>query len=183
VTTTAPAWLTAPRRPGRTYISSTYGREVYADTGRPVDEKIGTHVVLWIVDDADAWAASVEAEGDHQVGLWPKSRRYIGEHRRQQAYESAKQIRERGPYRSVRSTYYRQADAVASVQDLRRAHPNPGVRYEVAVVEQADACPTGHCRQPRFFADGTWWHDLGGYPTECGPAPEPDEPEEEPAPG
>ncbi|MEV4281473.1 hypothetical protein [Actinoplanes xinjiangensis] len=41
--------VSAPRRTGeRTYVLD--GRERYADTGRPVDEQLGSHVMLWVVD-------------------------------------------------------------------------------------------------------------------------------------
>ncbi|MCW2877560.1 MAG: hypothetical protein JWQ95_1660 [Sphaerisporangium sp.] len=61
-----------PRRPVKTYIH--YGREVYADTGRPVDERLGSHVVLWIVEDAQAWAAQIEADADAAVAKYPRCR-------------------------------------------------------------------------------------------------------------
>lgn len=165
----------APRRAGRTFLSR--GEEHYHDTGRRVDEQLGTHVVLWIVEDAEAWAQAVEAEGDAQVALWPKNSRYIGEHRRAQAYESATRIRAEGTYRSIRAHYPDGSQAHASVADLRRSHPNPGVRYEVAPIDDRGACP--RCHTPTIHADGTWWHHTGRYPTECAPRRQPREPEPE----
>lgn len=170
--------LIVPRRDAATYMMD--GRERYKDTGRPVDEKLGTHVVLWIVDDADAWAAAIEAEGDHQVGLWPKSQRYIGEHRRGEAYESAAQVRKRGPGTTVYSTSYGEARAHERADDLAHAHPNPGVRYVVASVDEVDTCPAGHCHRPRFLVDGVWYHHEGQNGTECVAPPAPPEPEPEP---
>lgn len=157
--------------------------ERYADTGRAVGEQVGGHAVLWIVEDAQAWAAAIEAEGDRQVGLWPRSSRYIGEHRRREAYASAAQVREQGAYRSVRQLLHTAGRAEAVVADLRRSHPNPGVRYEVAAVEEVDGCPTAHCRQPRILVDGRWWHNLGGFPSDCAAPPAPPEPEPEPVDG
>lgn len=166
--------LAAPRRDTRTYVMD--GRERYADTGRPVDERLGTHVLLWIVDDAEAWAKAVEAEGDAQVGQWPKSRRHIGEHRRVQAYESAAQIRADGPRRDWNAVYHDAERAEAAAAELRRSHPNPGVRYEVTAIVSVGACPT--CCQPTVEADGQIRHHAGRYPAECSikpdPEPEPD---------
>lgn len=170
--------LTAPRRDTRTYVMD--GRERYADTGRPVDEQFGGHVVLRIVEDPEAFAAAVEAEGDAEPAKWPRSSRYIGEHRREQAYESARQIRQRGAYRSVYDDYRAAADAEQSLASLRHHHGLPGVRWELAVVERMDTCPTEHCHCPRFLADGTWWHNTGNYPAECAPPPPPPAPEPEP---
>jgi hypothetical protein len=154
---------TISRRPVRTYMLN--GREVYADTGRRVDEEFGSHVVLWIVDDAEAWAKAIEAEGDAEPDKWPKNRRHIGEHRRLERYESAAQVRARGPYRSVRCVHFGAARADAVVAELYRSHPNPGVRYEVAEITDVRACPT--CHQPAIHADGQWWHHTGGYPIGC----------------
>lgn len=52
--------LVASRRPdAATCVRD--GRETYVDTGRRVGERLGSHVVLWIVDDPAAWAAAIEA--------------------------------------------------------------------------------------------------------------------------
>jgi hypothetical protein len=170
--------LVAARRSGaRTYRLD--GRERYADTGRDVDEQLGSHVLLWVVDDPQAWAAAVEAAGDAEPGRWPTASRYLGEARREQAYESARRIRKDGAHRRVHDVFHDRARADAAAAELRRAHPNPGVRYLVAPIEQVDACPAAHCRQPRIHADGTWWHHTGRYPTECAARPAP-EPEPEP---
>lgn len=162
---------TAPRRPTRTYWWD--GRETYVDTGRPVDETLGSHVVLWIVDDPQAWAAAVEAEGDVELTRWPKKDRALAEEWRAEHYQSAAQIRERGPHRSVRTHYHDGEQAAVSVADLYRSHPNPGVRYEAAEITGYSACPD--CHQPTIEAGGQWWHHLGRYPAECakrpGPAP------------
>ena len=174
--------LIVPRRiDSRTYVMD--GRERYADTGRNIDERLGTHIVLWIVDDAEAWAAAVEADGDAEPARWAKSQRCIGEARREQAYESARKIRKDGEHRRIYSVYHDQGGADACVASLSRSHPNPGVRYLVAAIDQVDACPNPHCRQPRIHADGTWWHHLGRYPIECSAPPPPAEPEREPEPG
>jgi hypothetical protein len=118
--------LTTARRLGtRTYLLD--GRERYSDTGRPVDEQLGTHVLLWVVDDPQAWAAVVEAASDAEPTRWSAASRHLGQARREQAYESARQIRENGARRSVHAVFHDQARADAA--DLLRAHPNPGVRY------------------------------------------------------
>jgi hypothetical protein len=172
--------LIAPRR-AEARTSPLDGRERYADTGRPVDEQLGTHVLLWVVDDPQAWAATVETDGDAEPARWPKASRYIGEARREQAYESARQIRKNGAHRRVHDVFHDRARADAAAAELRRAHPNPGVRYLVTPIEHVDACPTTHCRQPRIHADGTWWHHTGRYPAEC--AAPPPEPTPDPEPG
>lgn len=170
---------TAPRRPVRTYQRN--GREMYADTHRPVDERLGTHVLLWVVDDPQAWAAAVEAEGDARAKAWPRKNRHIGEYRRAQAYESAARIRETGPKRSWHAHYHDAASAAAAAASLYRAGPNPGVRYEVAEITGYGACE--HCQQPVVHADGQWRHHAGRYPADCGDPP-PHNPEPEPlAPG
>lgn len=160
----------AARRAARTYQRD--GHEVYADTGRPVDEALGTHVLLWIVDDPEAWARAVETEGDAELTLWPKRQRYLAEARRAQRYESAAQIRADGPGRSWYSHFHDAGRAEASAADLRRSHPNPGVRYEVAPITAVGACPS--CHQPTVQADGQWRHHTGRYPAECAPEPEPE---------
>jgi hypothetical protein len=167
---TAPS--VAPRRGVRTYTRD--GRECYADTGRPVDEQLGSHVLLWIVDDPEAWAKAVEADGDAELGRWPKRQRCLAEDRRAQAYESAAQIRAEGPRRSWHAHFHNGAQAEAYVADLRRTHPHPGVRYEVAPITAVGACPS--CHQPTIEADGQVRHHTGRYPAECliDPEPEPE---------
>lgn len=161
---------TAARRPARTYRRD--GREYYADTGRPVDENLGTHILLWIVDDAEAWARAIEADGDAEPARWSKNQRYIGEYRRTQQYESAAQIRTQGPRRSWYSHYPDADRAEAAATDLRRSHPNPGVRYEVAPITAMGACPA--CHQPIVEADGQRRHHAGRYPADCAAVPEPE---------
>ncbi len=154
----------ARRRLARTYVLD--GREVYADTGRAVDERLGSHVVLWIVDDAEAWAQSVEAEGDAELGRWSRAQRATAEARRAQAYDSAAQIRSAGRRRDVRGHHHRKDRAAAEVAGLRASHPNPGVRYEVAEITAVSAC--ADCHQPIIKVDGRWCHHLLRYPVECG---------------
>jgi hypothetical protein len=162
VSTSEPT-LTAPRRRVPTYDRD--GRETYRDTGRPVDEQFGSHVVLWIVDDPEAWASAIEADGDAELARWPKKDRHIAETRRAQRYESAAQVRSDGPRRDFRGTHHSAAAAAAEVADLYRVHPNPGVRYEVAEIADVSACPT--CHQPTIKAEGQRRHHTGGFPVEC----------------
>jgi hypothetical protein len=166
-TKTATVQGIAPRRNMKTYVH--YGRETYADTGRPVDECHGTHVVLWIVDDAEAWAAKIEADGDARVAAHPKDR--IAKQRRFQAYENAADVRARGAHQSWRGPYYNLQDAQSAAAELYRSHPNPGVRYEVAEITEVSACET--CHQPTIYADGQWRHASGGYAAACRPRPKP----------
>ncbi|WP_052616066.1 hypothetical protein [Mycobacteroides abscessus] len=144
------------------------GREVYADTGRPVDERLGSHVVLWIVEDPEAWASAIEAEGDQVLAAWVKSGRKWrdhGEDQRSQRYKSAARVRADGPQRLFRSHFHRYENASASAAELRRSHPNPGVRYEVAEITGAKACP--NCHTPMIEADQQWRHHLAGFPIDC----------------
>jgi hypothetical protein len=171
--------LTAPRRSAPTYDH--YGRETYHDTGRPVDEQFGSHVVLWIVDGPEAWAAAIEAEGDAELDKWSKKDRHIAEARRAQRYEGAAKVRADGPRRDFRNTHHDAAAAAAEVAGLYRAHPNPGVRYEVAEITDVSACST--CYQPTIKADGQWRHHTGGFPAVCAPKPEPAPEEKEREPG
>lgn len=166
--------IVAPRRLVRTCPLD--GREVYTDTGRPVDEQLGSHVVLWIVDEPEAWAAAIEAEAEAELARWPKRERPHFAYRRDQAYESAAQVRSQGRTRTVHSHHHSAASAAACVADLSRSHPNPGVRYEVATITEAGACPA--CHQPRIRADGRWWHHLCRYPVDCAAHPEPEPVEE-----
>jgi hypothetical protein len=162
-TTARPDSLTRvlPRRPVKTYIH--YGREVYADTGRPVDERLGSHVVLWIVEDAQAWAAQIEADADAAVAKYPRCR--IARQHRERDYESAAQVRAAGAYRSWRNHHHSLQDAQDEVASLYRGCRNAGVRYEVAEITDAAACPD--CHRPTVCADGQWRHHIGGYPAEC----------------
>lgn len=164
--------LIASRRPVRTYRDKRSGKELYADTGRAVDERLGTHVVLWIVDDPEAWAAKVEADADEAVAQRPKDR--IAHQRRAQRYQNAERIRADGAGVTWYTHRHSEGEAQAAVVALYRGQPNPGVRYEVAEITAVGACPT--CRQPTIQADGEWRHHAGGYPAECH-QPEPAEPE------
>lgn len=165
----------APRRPGRTYRCSTFhGREVYADTGRPVDENLGSHIVLSIVDDPEILALALEAEGDAEPGKWPKKQRHIGEYRKTERYESAVRTRGEGPRRSWYGHYRDAATAHSSAASLQRS-AYAGIRYEVAEITDWGACPD--CHQPTVYADGQWRHHTGRYPAECAPKPEPAEEE------
>jgi hypothetical protein len=170
--------LIAPRRSVRTYTDRHHGREVYADTGRPVDERLGSHIVLWIVDDAHAWATKIEADADAVVARYPKDR--IAKARQAEAYQNAAQVRAQGRRRDWRGHYYGLEAARAAVAELYRSHPNPGVRYEVAEITDAGSCP--HCHQPTIHADGQWRHHSGRYPAECR-QPEPEPTQDEPRTG
>jgi hypothetical protein len=162
------ASLVAPRRAVRTYARA--GREHYADTGRPVDERLGTHILLWIVDDPESWAKAVEADGDAELARWPKPRRHLAEHRRAQAYKSATQIRAEGVRRDWHTHFHTSQQAESYTVDLRRSHPNPGVRYEAVPITAVGACPT--CHQPTIQAAGEWRHHAGRYPAECSIEPD-----------
>jgi hypothetical protein len=132
-----------------------------------------------VVDDADAWADYVVADAEAELSRRPRRQRALGEARLADAFRSAAQIRDAGPNRRWRSLYYAEAPALAAAADLHRAHPNPGVRYEVVTVEAVDDCPD--CGRPRAHADGGWRHSLlGGNPVEC---PEPPKPVVEHQPG
>ncbi len=161
-----PQTLLTPHRLTRTHMRDS--REVYTDTGRPVDEQLGSHVVLWIVEDPEAWANAIEAEGDQVLAAWVKSGRKWrahGEVQRSQRYKSAARVRADGPQRLFHSNFHNYADANASAAELRRSHPNPGVRYEVAEITGAASCPD--CRTPMIEADGQWRHHLAGFPVDC----------------
>lgn len=163
--------LVAPRRPVRTYVMD--GRERYADTGREVDEQLGSHVTLRIIDDPETWAAAIEAEAEAELAKWPKRDRPRFEYRRDQMYEAAARVRAEGRHRAIYTHHYGADRAEAHVAGMR---PEPGVRYEVAAITEAGACPD--CAQPRIFVDGQWWHHLLRYPVECD---NPTKPESEPA--
>jgi hypothetical protein len=156
--------LIAPRRDVRTY--ELRGEVVYTDTGRPVAERLGSQVVLRIVEDADAWAADIEAKADAESSSAPKSGRILAENRRGQRYADAAKVRANGAMRAWDTVCHDAAGAEMVVADLRRSHPNPGVRYEVAEITAAGACPD--CHQPVIEADGQWRHDLLRFPAECG---------------
>jgi hypothetical protein len=159
----ADGWMTVHPEPWpATYIHD--GAEVFRATGRPVDEDLGSHVVLWIVEDPDAWAEAIEAEVSSQIAQAPKDRRFAT-YVQQQRLEDAARIRAAGPGRSVYSVHHDEAAARAHVASLRQGCPNPGVRYEAAPVTATAAC-TG-CFCPTICAGGQWWHHTGGYPAEC----------------
>ena len=136
-----------------------------ADASTLANDLLHTHVLLWIVEDAEAWARAVEADGDAEPGRWPTRQRHIGEHRRAERHASAEQIRAEGPRRSWYALFHDADSATAVVADLYRSHPNPGVRYEIAPITAQGACPT--CQQPTIEADGQWRHHLGGFPVDC----------------
>lgn len=170
----AVAALIAPRREVRTYML--HGRQTYADTGRPVDENFGTHVVRRIVDDAEAFAAKIEADADAAVAQYPKCR--IARQRQARDYETAVDVRARGPRESWYGSYHSAEAAARSVAEWYRAHTYPGVRYLADEIVEASACPACHC--PTIRAAGQVRHATGGYPTECIRRPEPDPVEDEP---
>jgi hypothetical protein len=155
--------LVAPRRAVRTY--ELHGDEVYADTGRRVTERLGSHVVLWIVEDAAAWAAAIEAEADAEAARWPKSQRALAKNRRAERYAGAADVRDRGAERSWYAHFHDVESAEACAASLRRSHPNPGVRYEVVEITAAAACPD--CHQPTIEADGQWRHHSLRFPADC----------------
>jgi hypothetical protein len=157
--------IVAPRRPVQIYRRD--GREVYADTGRPVDERLGSHVVLRIIDDPERWATAIEAEADTELAKWPKRERPTFAYRRDQAYESATRVRTEGRIRTIYTHYHGAEPAEAHVASRR---PEPGVRYQVALITETAACPD--CKQPRIFVDGQWWHHSLRYPVECARRPD-----------
>ena len=158
-----PGWVTVHDEP---WLATCMlgGHEVFRATGRRVDEDPGGWVVLWIVEDAEAWAASIEAEVWREISrasrecLFPTASQ-------QQLLDGAARIREQGPSRTIRSVELDQQRAVAHVASLAAAGPDPGVRHEAAPVTATAACITCYC--PTIEADGWWWHDTGGYPAEC----------------
>lgn len=92
-----PGWLTVHPDPWpATYLHD--GREVFRATGRRVDEDLGSWVVFWIVEDADAWADAIEAEVAAEIARAPKTRRFATP-MQQQRLDSAQRIREEGPRR------------------------------------------------------------------------------------
>jgi hypothetical protein len=156
-------WMTVNPEPWpATYVHD--GAEVARKTGRRVDENLGSHVVMWIVEDAAAWADAIEAEVAAETARLPKSRRHLTR-MQQQRLEGAARTRAEGPRRSVYAVHYDEARARAGADSLRRACPNPGVRYEAAPVTATGACTTCSC--PMICADGQWWHHTGGYPAQC----------------
>ncbi len=156
-------WMTVHPEPWPATYTSDRG-EVFRRTGRRVDENLGSHVVLWIVEDAAAWADAIEAEVASEVARAPKNRRFAT-YMQQQRLEGAARIRAEGPRRSVYSVDHDEARALAGAASLRQGQPNPGVRYEAAPVTATAACMT--CFYPMICADGRWWHHTGGYPAEC----------------
>lgn len=159
----ADGWMTIHPDPWpATYLRD--GRDVFRKTGRRVDENLGSHVVLWIVEDAEAWAAEIEAEVAAEIARATKGHRFAT-YMQQQRLKGAARTRAEGPRRSVYSVDHDEARARACVADLRRTHPNPGVRYEVANITATAACVTCFC--PMIHAGGQWWHRTGGNPAEC----------------
>lgn len=84
-------------------------------------------------------------------------------------YEITAGDRADGPNTTIYTPCHSAWSAQAIAADLRRSHPNPGVRYEVAEITEADACPD--CHQPTIQAAGQWWHHIGRYPVECAGPP------------
>lgn len=166
--------LVIPRRPVKTALH--YGREVYADTGWPVEEELGTHVVVRVVFDPEALATAIEADADAAVVRYPKSR--IAKQRRAEHYETAEWVRARGTGRSWHGPFQSLRSAQTQVANLYRGAPDPGVRYEAAEIIEASTCPD--CHRPRIYADGQWRHHPN-YRTECDVRRrEPDPAEEKP---
>jgi hypothetical protein len=156
-------WITiSPQPRPATYTRD--GREVARRNGRAVDENLGTWVTLWIVEDAEAWAAAIEAEVAAEIALAPKKRRFAT-YMQQQQLDGATRIRAEGPNRSVHRVHHDQAAALASVASLYQGCPNPGVRYEPARITGYAACITCFC--PMIEAGGRWWHHTGRYPAQC----------------
>jgi hypothetical protein len=156
-------WITVHPEPWpATYVLD--GRECFRATGRRVDENLGSHVVLWIVDDAEAWAGAIEAEVASEIARAPRGRRFAT-YMQQQRLEAAARIRAAGPGRSVYSVHHDEARARDGAASLRQGQPNPGVRYEAAPVTATAACTKCFC--PMICADGQWWHHTGGYPAGC----------------
>jgi hypothetical protein len=155
--------LSAPRRQAQTYIRD--GQERYVDTDLIVGDPLGTHVVIRVIDDPEAWARAIEAEGDAELTRWPWNNEDIAKRRRDARYRNAARIRAAGPRRSWYAHYHSVGDAQAAAQRLR-ARPKPGVRHEVAEIANAAICP--HCQRPVIQADGTWGHHTAaGYPAGC----------------
>jgi hypothetical protein len=140
------------------------GTEVFRKTGRPAGEPMGSHVVLWDVFGPGMWAAAIEAEVAGEIARAPKGRRFATV-MQQQRLEGAARTRAAGPRQTVHSVHHDEASAAATVSDLCRAHPNPGVAYVPAPVTAAAACVTCFC--PMFHAGGQWWHRTGGNPAQC----------------
>lgn len=158
--------MVSQRRSTRTHMRD--GRKVYTDTGRPIDERLGSHVVLWIIEDPGAWASAIETEGDRLLAAWLKSGhkwRAHGESQRDRQYKGAARIRSEGPQRLFRSHFHSYTDACESAAELQRSQPNPGVRYAVAEITATEVC--ADCHTPMIEADGQWRHHLAGFPVDC----------------
>lgn len=156
-------WMTVHPEPWPATYTSDRG-EVFRRTGRRVHENLGSHVVLWIVDDPEAWAGAIEAEVASEIALAPEGRRFAS-YMQQQRLEGAARTRAEGPRRWVYSVDCDEARALAGAASLRQGQPNPGVRHETAPVTATATCTTCFC--PMICADGQWWHRTGGYPAEC----------------
>jgi hypothetical protein len=88
-------WITiSPEPRPATYMLD--GREVARCNGRPVDDDLGSWVVFWIVEDADAWADAIEAEVAAEIARAPKNRRFATA-MQQQRIGGAAEIRAAGP--------------------------------------------------------------------------------------
>jgi len=140
------------------------GRTVFRATGRPVDEDLGSHVVLRIVDDPEAWAGAIENEIRSEIAGAPKNRRFAT-YMQQQRLDDAARLRASAPGRSVDSVHRDENGACRRAAGLRECCQRPGVRYETAAVTATAACTT--CCYPMICADGRWWHHTGGYPDAC----------------
>lgn len=156
-------WMTVNPEPWpATYVNN--GREVFRATGRPVDEDLGSHVVLSIIEDPRAWADAIEAEVAAEIAREPKARRHPT-YMQQRRLEGAARLRDAGPGRSVDTVHRREADARSRATGLQRNWPDAGVRYETAPVTATAGCTT--CFYPMICAGGQWWHHTGGYPAQC----------------
>lgn len=159
----AGGWMTVHPEPWpATYVHD--GAVVFRATGRRVDENLGSHVVLWIVEDAGAWADAIVDEVRSEIARAPKKHRHTT-YMQLQRIEGAARILAAGPGRSVYSVHHDEARVRAGAASLRQGCPNPGVRYEAAAVTATAACTTCFC--PMICAGGQWWHHTGGYPAEC----------------
>lgn len=104
-----------------------------------------------IIDDPEAWARTIEAEGDAELTRWPGYNEDIAKRRRDARYRNAARIRAAGPHRSWYAHYHSAEEAQAAAKRLR-SRPEPGLRHEVAEITNAAICP--HCQRPVIQADG-----------------------------
>jgi hypothetical protein len=130
------------------------GRTCYRDTGRPVDEDHGTHVVIGDIYDVEAYAVSLEAEAD------------AGSFSAAGLRSTAGLVRAWGPHTQwITGTWHDAATAEAYAADCQKNHPHPGVRYSVAPIDHVSHCV--HCFEPVIAASGELRHDLPTWPYEC----------------